>query len=74
MALDRKDVRAKLDDVVHQALKLFARLDGITEAEFIERIVVPVVERRIADANLAAAELARLGIIGNNRESLGRRR
>jgi hypothetical protein len=71
MSLERKDVRTKLDAELHAALKVFARLDGFTEAEWVERVLVPEIRRRIGDATVAAAELARLGISGSLREDLG---
>lgn len=72
LTLPRKDVRAKLDAGLHEALKIFADIDGVTEADFIERIVVPVLQRRIADATVATERLARAGIIGQNREASGK--
>lgn len=69
MSLERKDVRAKLDPELHAALKIFADLDGVTEAQFIEDLVVPVLRRRIADATVAAERLHNAGIIGKNREA-----
>lgn len=69
MSLERKDIRAKLDPELHTALKIFADLDGVTEAQFIEDIVVPLLRRRIADAKVAAERLTSAGIFGNNRET-----
>lgn len=71
MSLERKDIRGKLDPELHTALKIFADLDGVTEAEFIEAIIVPVLRRRIADATLAVSALQKAGIIGNNHEDAG---
>lgn len=68
MSIERKDVRAKLDPELHTALKIFADIDGVTEAQFIEDIVVPVLLRRIADATVAAEKLTSAGIIGKNRD------
>lgn len=72
MSLERKDVRAKLDPELHTALKIFADLDGVTEAQFIEDIVVPVIRRRIADATVAVEKLTDAGLIGKNRDSPGK--
>jgi hypothetical protein len=72
MTLARKDVRAKLDADDHAAMKVFARLDGLTEAEFIEGIVHAELSRRIGDATVAAAELQRAGILGKPRDSSGK--
>lgn len=72
MSLDRKDIRSKLDPDLHAALKIFADLDGVTEAQFIEDIVVPVLRRRIADATLAAEKLASAGFTGRRRDDAGK--
>lgn len=69
MALDRKDVRAKLDPDMHAALKAMCDLDGVDMGEWIEAQLVPVIRKRIHDATVLATELQRLGITGSGRES-----
>ena len=60
---------AKLDPELHAALKIFADLDGVTEAQFIEDLIVPVLRRRVADAKVAAERLHAAGIFGKTREA-----
>jgi ABC-type maltose transport system permease subunit len=67
-------VRAYLDADLHEALKIFADIDGVTEADFIERIVVPILRRRIADATVAAELLARAGITRTGPDKPGKGR
>ena len=74
MALERKDIRAKLDPELHTALKAMCDLDGVDMGEWIEQQLVPVIKKRIHDATVLAAEelwLQRLGITGNAREQRG---
>lgn len=68
MSLPRKDVRAKLPPRLHAALKVICKAEGITEGEFIERVISPVIERRIYEATLIAASCAVAGIGGKVRE------
>lgn len=74
MSLARKDVRAYLDEPEHAALKLIAEQDGLTEAQFIEAILVPVIRRRVHDAKVLAAKAELLGITRNLPESSGESR
>lgn len=71
MALERKDVRAKLDPEVHKALKILCKAAGKTDAQYIEEILVPELLKRIHDATLIAAEATIAGITGNLRERSG---
>ena len=71
MSLERKDVRAKLDDDMHAAFKAICEQDEIDMGVFIERLLVPVIQKRVHDAMVLAEKLQRLGIAGNNRESPG---
>ena len=68
MALERKDIRAKLDPELHAALKAMCDLEGVDMGEWIEQQLVPVIKKRIHDATVLAAEFQRLGITGNARE------
>jgi hypothetical protein len=65
MALDRKDVRAKLDADMHAKLKAICDLEEIDMGIFIESVLVPVIEKRVHDAMLLADRLHRLGISGS---------
>lgn len=60
MALERKDIRAKLDPELHAALKAMCDLDGVDMGEWIEAQLVPVIKKRIHDATVLAAEFQRL--------------
>jgi hypothetical protein len=71
MSLDRKDVRAKLDPDLHAALKAICEIDNADMGEWIEAQLVPVIRKRMHDATVLAAELQRLGITWNGRESPG---
>lgn len=71
MALERKDIRAKLDHDMHAKLKAICDIDGVDMGEYIEAVLLPIIEKRVHDAMMLANELARQGITGNNRESSG---
>lgn len=71
MSLERQDVRAKLDPDDHRALVRICDIDGVTIAEFIERLVVPVIRKRVHDANLLARDFPLPGTSGSSRESAG---
>lgn len=74
MALERKDIRAKLDPELHAALKAMCDLDGVDMGEWIEAQIVPVIKKRIHDATVLASELQRLGITGSTRENTSKAR
>lgn len=71
MSLDRKDIRAKLDPDLHHALQVLARVQGITDAELVEQILVPVIRRRVHEASVIAAEAQLAGMTGIGRELSG---
>lgn len=71
MSLEREDIRSKLDPDMKAALQLLCRIDGVTESQFIESVLVPVIRKRIHDASVIAAEATLLGLTGINRESPG---
>ena len=71
MSLDRQDIRSKLDPDDHRALVRICDIDGVTIAEFVEQLVVPVIRKRIHDANLLAADFPLTGLSGNDRDSPG---
>jgi len=68
MSLDREDVRAKLDPDMHRALKAICDAEGVTIGEFVERVLVPVIRRRVHEATLIVDAVGRTGISGKNRE------
>jgi len=73
VSLERQDIRAKLDPDDHRALVAICNIDGLTIAEFIERLIVPVIRKRVHDANVLAHDFPVPGISGSRRESTGGR-
>lgn len=71
MALERKDVRAKLDPDMHAALTVLCEVDQLDLGEFVERELVRVIRERVHAASVIAERTQRLGISGNRRESQG---
>jgi hypothetical protein len=71
MALDRKDVRAKLDPDDHKALSVIAEADGLDIADFVEQELLRVIRKRVHSAKLIASGTSGLGITGIFRESQG---
>lgn len=71
MALERKDIRAKLDDDMHTALKAICDLDGVDMGEYIELVLVPVIKKRCHDAMVLAERLQRAGFNGSGDASSG---
>lgn len=71
MSLERQDVRSKLDPDMKRALRVYCDLKGITEAEYIESVLVPLLQQFIHDSIEAADELRRQGITGKTREKPG---
>lgn len=72
MALERKDVRFKLDAELHAQLKAICDLDDIDIGEYIESLVVPVVHKRVHDAMVLADRLHRVGITGRAARTSGK--
>lgn len=64
MSEPRKDVRSKLDAHWHAGLKLLCRIEGVTELEFIESLLVPEIRERINSAAQIAAEATLEGLTG----------
>lgn len=64
MALERKDIRAKLDPDMHTALSVLCDVDGCDLGEFIERELVRVIVKRCHAATVIAERTSRLGIAG----------
>lgn len=71
MALERKDIRAKLDPDMHAALTVLCDVDGCDLGEFVERELVRVIVKRCHAATVIAERTARLGISGSGRETAG---
>ena len=71
MALERKDVRAKLDAPMHKALTIICDADHVDINDWIEQLIVNEIRRRVHEAQSIAAETADLGITGTQREIPG---
>ena len=69
MSLPRKDVRAKLDHDMHAALKVLCNVDRVTEAQFIEALLEPVIKARFHAASLIVEKATEAGLAGMLRES-----
>lgn len=72
MALPRKDARTTLDHEVHGALTVYADIDHLTVAEYIERLVVRDITSRVAAHIEADGPLRDLGLIRKNPDSPGK--
>lgn len=65
MALERKDLRVKLDPDDHAALQLVADADGGQDlGAWAEKVLVRVIRRRVHAAMVLAEKAQRLGISG----------
>lgn len=72
MTLERQDVRGKIDADLHEALLAICEAKGITQAEFIESLVVPEIKRLIHEATVIADRVRHIPAAGNNRVFQGR--
>lgn len=72
MSLERKDIRAKLSPERHAQLRAICEVDGVDMGDFIEAVLLPVIERRVHDAIALVSRLPGPGTSGNNREWPGR--
>lgn len=71
MALERKDVRAKLDPTDHAALVRIAEADGLDIAELVERELVKYVRRELHRASVIAGSNDGRGKSGISRSNPG---
>lgn len=65
MSLERKDVRAKLDPDMHEALSILADHDRLDIGEFVELALIQVIQQRFHDASVLHEKIKHLGITGN---------
>jgi hypothetical protein len=72
VALERKDVRAAVDDEVHKALVIFARHAGCTVAEYVENLIQADVSAKVSVTIEHYHELAKAGIVGRNADWVGK--
>jgi hypothetical protein len=68
MALERKDVRFKLDANDHLALCVLADAKGVDLNSLVEQIVRREVFKQVHAATVIAERTASLGISGNDRD------
>jgi hypothetical protein len=71
MALDRKDIRAKLEPQWHEALVRICNREGIDIGVFVEREIERVLSERIHQSILDFEAIDGLGITGKIRDQLG---
>jgi hypothetical protein len=71
MALPRKDVRAAVDDPIHRALVIFAKRDGVTVAEYVEKLIQTDVSSKVEKTLGDYHELTAAGLIGKNPDLFG---
>lgn len=71
MALPRKDVRAALDHDIHGALTVFADIDHLTIAEYVEKLIVADISTRVANHSRADQPLRDLGLIRQTPDKSG---
>lgn len=64
MSIERKDVRAKLDPEVHEALIAICDRDGLDIGEYVEREIEKIVMSEMHKYMLSRSKFDRLGIIG----------
>jgi hypothetical protein len=72
MALERKDIRAKLDADMHAQLKAICEVEDVDMGDFIERELLPVIKKRVHDAMVLAGKLQRSGITGSAHRPAGK--
>lgn len=72
MALDRPDVKPRLDHDVYEALKVFAEIDGLPINAWCEKVLTAAVSLRIDNTNVAHDRLSHLKIFGFGRDSSGK--
>lgn len=71
LSLERKDFRGRLDPDWHTMMRAVADLQGVTDAEWIEALIVRELRREVHAASVIAAAARRVGIAGTGRESPG---
>lgn len=74
MALERKDVRAAVDDEVHKALVIFARHDNVTVAEYVEKLIQADVSEKVSKTIDHYHDLAKAGVVGKTSDWVGKQK
>lgn len=67
MSLERPDIKFRLDPEYHEALRVICDAKGVTRAQFVESVVVPVIRDQVHAATVIADRVRGLGISGNAR-------
>lgn len=63
-----KSVHVRLSDELHKSLRLMAEHDQTEIAALCEQIIAEAVYGKFHSLKVAASRIARLGIVGNERE------
>lgn len=71
MSIERKDVRAKLDPEVHEALSRICERDGVDLGVYVEDLIEKTVMDELHKYMLSRSKFEDLGLIGKIRESAG---
>ena len=71
MGIPRKDVRAVVEPEIHSGLTVFAEIDNVTVAEYVEKLITADISKRVRDATLAAERLRDAGISWKTPEEAG---
>ncbi len=71
MALERKDVRSKLDPDWHDVMKRVAARDDLSETEYIEGVLMRELKRRLHEYRLDREAFEGSPIIGISRDDPG---
>lgn len=72
MGLPRKDVRATVEHEIHGALSVYAEIDGLTVAEYVEKLITADISKRVGAHIQADAPLRDLGLIRKNPDQPGK--
>ena len=71
MSLDRNDFRGKLDPAWRELMRAVADAEEVSDAEWIEALIVRELQKRAHVASVIAEAARRAGITWNRRESPG---
>jgi hypothetical protein len=58
VSLERQDVRCRLDADKHAALVAICNSRGVSQAEFVEALLIPEIDRIVHEATVVAQALA----------------
>lgn len=72
MALERKDLRIKVDPELLDMIRILADVDGVEIGEMCEGILVAQVQKLITRAMVVSERITRQGLAGNGGDYRGR--